>query len=70
VEPAGVENEWLTVKGVDMFNLTPLLDIKPCNPVFDHAGEVRTGWMEKALTDRDDPCFGKISGKKKWLHQE
>jgi tRNA-Thr(GGU) m(6)t(6)A37 methyltransferase TsaA len=34
----------LEVEGVDMFDGTPLLDIKPYVPDFDVRGEVRTGW--------------------------
>jgi tRNA-Thr(GGU) m(6)t(6)A37 methyltransferase TsaA len=34
----------LEVEGVDMFDGTPLLDIKPYVPDFDIREEVRTGW--------------------------
>ena len=34
----------LTVEGVDMFDGTPLLDIKPYVPDFDIRADVRTGW--------------------------
>jgi tRNA-Thr(GGU) m(6)t(6)A37 methyltransferase TsaA len=34
----------LTVKGLDVLDDTPLLDIKPYVPDFDERSEVRTGW--------------------------
>jgi tRNA (adenine37-N6)-methyltransferase len=40
------ENNILTVKGVDMLDGTPLLDIKPYVPDFDLRTDVRTGWYE------------------------
>jgi tRNA (adenine37-N6)-methyltransferase len=40
----GVEQNRLIVAGVDMLNGTPLLDIKPYVPVFDHFEVARTGW--------------------------
>ncbi len=36
----------LTVEGVDVLDGTPLLDIKPYVPDFDHRTEVRVGWYE------------------------
>lgn len=38
----------LHVKGVDMLDETPLLDIKPYVPAFDAPSTVRTGWLEQA----------------------
>jgi tRNA (adenine37-N6)-methyltransferase len=40
----GVEQNRLYVAGVDMLNDTPLLDIKPYVPAFDHFEVARTGW--------------------------
>jgi tRNA (adenine37-N6)-methyltransferase len=37
----------LEIEGVDMFDGTPLLDIKPYVPEFDVRVETRTGWYEK-----------------------
>ncbi len=34
----------IKVEGVDMFDGTPLLDIKPYVPDFDIREDVRTGW--------------------------
>ena len=36
----------LTVRGVDMLDLTPILDIKPYVPAFDHRRNSRIGWLE------------------------
>jgi tRNA (adenine37-N6)-methyltransferase len=36
----------LTIEGVDVLDGTPLLDIKPYVPDFDHRAEVRAGWYE------------------------
>lgn len=38
----------LTVSGVDIVDGTPLLDIKPYVPEFDHIRSARFGWLEKA----------------------
>ena len=40
-----VEGNTLHVRGVDMLNGTPLLDIKPFVPAFDSREEVRVGWL-------------------------
>jgi len=36
----------LTIEGVDVLDGTPLLDIKPYVPDFDHRTDVRVGWYE------------------------
>jgi len=41
----------LHVKGIDVLDGTPLLDIKPYVPQFDSRGEVRTGWLEQSGGD-------------------
>lgn len=40
------EGNILRVKGVDMLDGTPLLDIKPYVPEFDQAEDVKIGWLE------------------------
>jgi len=40
------ENNILTIEGVDVLDGTPLLDIKPYVPDFDHRADVRVGWYE------------------------
>ena len=47
VEVVSVEGNVLTVRGADMLDGTPLLDIKPYAPAFDApAGAVRSGWLD------------------------
>lgn len=40
----------LEIKNVDILDGTPLLDIKPLVPEFDHGRKIRTGWLEKAAS--------------------
>jgi tRNA-Thr(GGU) m(6)t(6)A37 methyltransferase TsaA len=42
----GVQENFLTVEGIDVLDGTPLLDIKPYVPDFDVRLETRTGWYE------------------------
>jgi tRNA-Thr(GGU) m(6)t(6)A37 methyltransferase TsaA len=37
----------LTIKGIDVVNKTPLIDIKPYVPGFDAKEVTATGWLEK-----------------------
>lgn len=43
-----IESGTLIIRGVDMLDGTPLLDIKPFVPDFDSHAEIRTGWLEVA----------------------
>jgi tRNA-Thr(GGU) m(6)t(6)A37 methyltransferase TsaA len=43
-----VSGNILKIENVDMLDGTPRLDIKPLVPEFDHAENIRTGWLEKA----------------------
>lgn len=46
-----VETPILHIKGIDVLDGTPLLDIKPYVPEFDHpSGPIKTGWLEKSNT--------------------
>lgn len=38
----------LYLENVDILDGTPLLDVKPYVPEFDHQSEIRTGWLAKA----------------------
>jgi tRNA (Thr-GGU) A37 N-methylase len=38
----------LFVENIDILEGTPLLDIKPYVPEFDHHPDIRIGWLEKA----------------------
>jgi tRNA-Thr(GGU) m(6)t(6)A37 methyltransferase TsaA len=57
-----IKGSTLTIQGVDMLDGTPLLDIKPYVPEFDHPGSVRLGWLKKlkqrARVKRADSRFG------------
>ena len=44
-----IEGVRLYISGVDIVDGTPLLDIKPYVPQFDLKGDVRIGWLEKAV---------------------
>ncbi len=37
----------LHIRGVDVLDGTPLVDIKPWVPAFDQPADVRTGWLEE-----------------------
>jgi len=43
------ENNTLSVKGVDVLDGTPLLDLKPYVPPFNKEGEIKIGWLEKHI---------------------
>jgi len=42
----GIEGNVLHIENVDIVDGTPLLDIKPYVPAFDHNEGGRTGWLE------------------------
>jgi tRNA-Thr(GGU) m(6)t(6)A37 methyltransferase TsaA len=46
-----VEGAILHVDDLDVLDGTPLLDLKPYVPHFDHRAGVRIGWLERAGTD-------------------
>jgi tRNA (adenine37-N6)-methyltransferase len=56
-----IENGILHVCNIDILDGTPLLDIKPYVPEFDHPQEVRTGWIanstDTVLTKKSDKRF-------------
>jgi len=47
------EGPVLHLAEVDMLDRTPLLDIKPFSPRFDHRNGARSGWMERPFQDGD-----------------
>lgn len=53
VELLSVEGSALHIRGVDILDGTPLLDIKPHVPVFDSPPDIRTGWLEKRSKEVD-----------------
>jgi len=52
VELVSVDKNMVTIKGIDILNETPLLDIKPYIENFDVVrGEVKNGWMKSSSDD-------------------
>ncbi|MGD9610043.1 MAG: tRNA (N6-threonylcarbamoyladenosine(37)-N6)-methyltransferase TrmO [Desulfovibrionaceae bacterium] len=52
VAVVAVSRNVLTVRGIDVLDGTPLLDIKPYAPAFDAPdGPVRSGWLETSGRD-------------------
>lgn len=49
-----IEGNMLYVRDLDIVDGTPLLDIKPYVPKFDHREVTRTGWLEKNVKKLDD----------------
>jgi len=47
-----IEGNVLYVRDVDMLDGTPLLDIKPYAPRFDHFDVRRSGWLDRAAPGR------------------
>ena len=47
-----VENNILRIADVDILDGTPLLDIKPYAPRFDHFEVTRSGWLDQAKAGR------------------
>ena len=43
-----IEGSTLYISNIDVLDGTPLLDIKPYVPAFDHQDETRSGWIEGA----------------------
>ncbi|WP_035076085.1 tRNA (N6-threonylcarbamoyladenosine(37)-N6)-methyltransferase TrmO [Maridesulfovibrio zosterae] len=53
VELLGVEGNILRIKGVDVLDKTPLIDIKPYVAMFDAAPASRFGWLEENAQKSD-----------------
>ncbi len=51
VELVEVRGNILVIRGVDILDGTPLLDIKPYVRQFDHRDEVKSGWVDNQHTD-------------------
>ena len=50
----GIQGNVLHIEDVDVLDGTPLLDIKPYVPRFDHPGETRIGWLEGRAGEAQD----------------
>ncbi|NHK30462.1 MAG: tRNA (N6-threonylcarbamoyladenosine(37)-N6)-methyltransferase TrmO [Asgard group archaeon] len=52
VKIVGVDNNILTVKGLDAINETPVIDIKPYNPYFDKMDKSKMPkWVDEVMKD-------------------
>jgi tRNA (adenine37-N6)-methyltransferase len=62
VELVAVEPGALRIRGIDLIDGTPVLDVKPYVPLFDAREDVRTGWFaaaaERVGTVRSDRRYG------------
>ncbi len=62
VELVAVEPGALRIRGVDLLDGTPVLDVKPYVPLFDAREDVRTGWFaaaaDRVRTLRSDGRYG------------
>ncbi len=54
VKLLAVKKNILRVENVDMLDATPLLDIKPYVPQFDHRDAQRVGWLQEVAKSPDD----------------
>ena len=61
VKLTGIDDSTLYIENVDILDGTPLLDIKPYVPEFDHFSVERVGWLgktrEKVRSKRSDNRF-------------
>ena len=46
-----IDDNIVTIKGIDVLDGTPLIDIKPYIPQFDGVNGVKTGWMDKSNSE-------------------
>lgn len=51
VQMTSVQNNFLNILGVDILDNTPLIDIKPYIPAFDHVENAESGWMNHSEED-------------------
>ncbi len=56
VRLVGVDGATLHIRGVDMLDGTPLLDIKPYVPAFDRWDAERTGWFAANVSKVHTTC--------------
>lgn len=57
VEIVSVKDNIINIKGIDMLDGTPLIDIKPYVPEFESAENIRKGWLE----GKEKNIHGKLS---------
>lgn len=46
-----IDDNIVTIKGIDVLDGTPLIDIKPYIPQFDGVTGAKTGWMDKSKSE-------------------
>lgn len=51
VELIGIDKNLIKIRGIDVLDKTPLLDIKPYINVFDAVNKSSSGWMTKSEKD-------------------
>ena len=52
VKLESIKDNIIEIRGVDILNETPLIDIKPYIPNFDFVeGEIKSGWMNSSLDE-------------------
>ena len=54
VMSVNVDEGWIEVRGLDLLNDTPILDVKPYIPAFDSFPEARAGWMDMIRSDANE----------------
>jgi tRNA-Thr(GGU) m(6)t(6)A37 methyltransferase TsaA len=61
VDLVHIENNLMYVERLDVLNETPLLDVKPYVPDFEHIRNIRIGWLEQVKgqiqTQKSDTRF-------------
>ncbi|NJK34408.1 MAG: tRNA (N6-threonylcarbamoyladenosine(37)-N6)-methyltransferase TrmO [Oscillatoriales cyanobacterium SM2_2_1] len=56
VELLGIADRILSIRGIDVINATPLLDIKPYIPEFDMRSSCRIGWATDQVFHANSTC--------------
>ncbi|WP_163337622.1 tRNA (N6-threonylcarbamoyladenosine(37)-N6)-methyltransferase TrmO [Desulfopila sp. IMCC35008] len=51
VEITGVKNNIVELRGIDVLDRTPLLDLKPYIESFDYVEKSRSGWMQGSIEE-------------------
>ena len=69
VEVVSIDSNRLTVRGIDIIDKTPLLDIKPYIPQFDAFPDSRTGWFGD-MSSRSPRADKRFSKEEQKAHKE
>jgi tRNA-Thr(GGU) m(6)t(6)A37 methyltransferase TsaA len=68
VKLVSIDGNSLRVKGIDMVDGTPLLDIKPYVPRFDSVPDATAGWAEKYTSGGETPVSTSTKSGDEWRH--